>query len=225
MPAARIEAHLHVGDEALPSARGASADAAVAQLDFTLDGRPLGATPEWSRPVAMAGPALAACLAGLPRGEERLLVSLGATRARHEVLAEGQRIEVRVQDAAYLRFALGRDAASYAYLASGDEDSRASELIVEVEKEWIDELVTLGWDWYSFRAYVGEHADSALLRELVACEDPDRRRGREFERFACVVEDWADGTAMRISSKLLSAPEIIERVDMDAVNRALLEGP
>jgi hypothetical protein len=225
MPPARTEAQLRVGDAALPHPRGVAAraatGAAVVQLEFTLDGRPLGASRDWSRAAALAGPALVACLSALPRGQERLLVALSAAVGRQETVEDGRRVQLRSQDAAYLRFALGRDAASYAYAAYGDEDNRFSELIFEAEAQWLAEIVALGWDWYSFRAYVGEAADAALLRELIECEDPERRRRSELERFTCVAEDWADGTALRISSLRLSVEELSGRLDMAAIQRAL----
>lgn len=221
MAPARIEAHLRVGHAALPQAHGVGASAAEVQIEFTVEGQPLGATPDWSRAASVAGPALTACLRGLPRGQERLYVALSAAVGRHQTVEHRQRVQLRAQDAAYLRFALGRNAASYAYAAYGDEENRFSELIFETQKQWLEEVVELGWDWYSFNAYVGEAADAALLRKLIQHDDADGRRKCELEHFTCVVEDWDDGTALRISSQRLSQAALAARVDLQALQREL----
>lgn len=216
----RLEVHLHLGDDALPHARGAPT-AEVAQLDFALDGVPLGGSKQWSEAAQLTGPAIAACLAALPRDDERLLVSLSSALPHHETRVAGEKLTLRSQDAAYLRFVLGRGASPYAFHAYGDDDSQGSELILEPRREWLDDVVSLGWDWYSFRAYVVERPTAAFARDLVERRDPALRRRRELERCVCVAEDWADGTALRITSARLSEAEIAARVDVGAARRAL----
>jgi hypothetical protein len=215
-----IQAHLKIGAKALPRAKR-TAVRAVVQLEFTIDGRPLGASEQWSSTAELAGTGLASCLIHLPRGDERLLVSLSSAIPHHDALSGGDQVTLRSQDAAYLRFALAREAGTYAFFAYGDEDNRTSELILETKREWVDELVSLGWDWYSFRGYVVQRPSAALVSDFIQRRNPDLRRRRELEHSVCVFEDWADGTALRISSLQLSEWELAARVDMNAIQRAL----
>lgn len=216
-----IRVHLRFGTEALPHAKGAAANVAVAEVEFvTGDGRPFGASEHWFRLDKVVG-AIATCLAGLPREGERLVVSLSAAIGQDEVLIGHQQVNLRPQDSAYLRFALSHETGAYAFLAYGDEDNRVSELIVETEREWLDEIVSLGWGWHSFRGYLMQGPDADLLRDLVGRRDAELRRRRELERAICVFEDWADGTALRISSLRLSEPQLAARINIKSIQSVL----
>src|SRR4051812_38916106 len=132
MPSQRIDARLNLES---------SNNLTTAYLEFVVDGQQLERSNLWTRAEEVIGGALVACLQNLPRGSERLLLSLtGAGKP-------GQ----RPQDILYGRLALGRENATYAYLAYGDHDTQSAELIIEVETEFLDDILALSWDWNSFR--------------------------------------------------------------------------
>ena len=202
MPHALIVPHLRL-DSRL--------DLAVAELEFLRDSHPLVQTGGWRRAKALIWPAVAACILGLPRGDERILASLAAADGRAE----------RPQDLVYRRLARARGDLVYAFLAYGDPDNRSAELIVETDADSIALVVNTGWDWNSFRGYVLERPTAKLVRDLVGRSDLLLRRRRELEISVCVFEDWADGTALRISSSRLSVNQIAERVNLEEIARVL----
>jgi hypothetical protein len=182
----------------------------VAQLEFLIGGRPLTGTPEWAAAQEDVAAAVAVCLQGFVRDPEQLLIDLTAATPPGR----------RPQEHLYQGLGLERPGAVYAFLAYGDEDNRAAELIVDVPPEELDGVVRAGWDWNSFRAYVLEAPTAEFLRELIETRDPQRRRQLELERCVCVLEDSDDATALRILSAKLSRQNVEDRIDLEAIQGA-----
>ena len=182
----------------------------VGHLEFLVDGQPLTGTPQWATAHDRVAAAVAVCLHGLVGAQEQLVVALTAATPPSR----------RPQERLYQRLGLERESAVYVFCAHGDEDSRSAELIVDVPASEVEDVVRLAWDWNSFRAYVIEAPTAAFLRELIETRDPERRRQLELEGCACVLQDWADATALRISSGRLPQVELKRRIDLDAIEHA-----
>ena len=202
MSPSRIEPRLRLESRPAP---------AVAYLEFLVEGQPLGGTGLWASVDELIAPAVAACLRGMIREPERILLSVTAATP------PGQ----RPQEVLYERIALRHEDAVYAFFAYGDEDNRAAELIVEVDPDSLPGIVAMAWEWHSFRGYILTSPSAAFATDLIVRRDHNRRRQRELERSVFVFEDWADGTALQISSTHLGPAQIADRVDLDAVAQAL----
>jgi hypothetical protein len=184
-----------------------------AYVEFAISGILFERTSKWADAGTYLAQGIAACIAGLARGEERILISTAAGRSSPSHRTGS--------DALYDRLSSVPDPGVYAFIAYHDEDSEGSTIFLEVDHNEIAGAVATAWEWHSFSGLVMEQPTAPFLLDLMPRKNRARRRERELETAVCVFEDWSDGTALKISTRQLSAVELSERIDLIAIAKAL----
>jgi hypothetical protein len=205
------------------SLSGRLAGTTLVELQFLLDGRPLSGTPSWAEAPSLIAPAIAGCLRNLRRKSEAIVLSVRGFPS-HRRRVNGRTIELPSEAEIYLDYVLARRIENYQWITRSDQDSIRSELICEVPGQWLAGVIRAHWEWHSISGYLLPRRDVPRALDWPVqfrSANWKRRRAEELAIASVFFEDWADGTALRLWSKVVDEPTLRARMILPRVNRPL----
>jgi hypothetical protein len=188
-------------------------------VEFLLDGAPLAGSSDWRNASALVAPGVAAAITRLRRNGEATVLRISSARSGVARQIEQQSVHMRPEEALYLDYILTGEMEVFRFSAIGDADTRETQLLIAPDEGRLSDVVGLGWNWHSFGGWIappGVPVDRKLLGAL------GRGGERERELVVCRFDDAADACALRLASSRLSVTDLVDRVDLDAINSALI---